>query len=121
MTRWLLLLDAACSTPKHPAQPYQKGQLHVHSNHSGDSATPPEEVARWYRAHGYDFIVMTDHNVVTALDGGDLLVIPGVELTQNLESCEPPPEPGKSCLLHVNALFVTPPDDPRLRWTPVSP
>ena len=32
--------------------------------------------------------------------------MPGIELTQNLERCEPPPEPGLQCLLHVNGLFV---------------
>jgi len=42
-----------------------------------------------------------------------MLVVPGVELTQNLRSCEPPPSPGNACLLHVNALFVArPADDP---------
>jgi hypothetical protein len=30
----------------------------------------------------------------------------GIELTQNVERCEPPPEPGMQCLLHVNGLFV---------------
>ena len=85
-----------------------KGQTHVHSSNSKDSDTPPEAVARWYAAHGYDFIVMTDHNRVTKLPPVDgMLVIPGVEVTQNLRECEPPPEPGLSCLLHVNGLFVS--------------
>ena len=47
-----------------------------------------------------------------------MLVIPGVELTQNLQSCEPPPEPGRWCPLHVNALFVTPPPDGAIPWSP---
>ena len=114
--------SAACggATPS-PAAPggYQKGQLHVHSSNSGDSKTPPTEVARWYRAHGYDFIVFTDHNFVTSVAGdGPLLTIAGVELTQNLQTCEPPPTAGEGCLLHVNALFVTPPAQPGLRWSP---
>src|SRR5262245_39001299 len=96
-----VLCCAACnSATRLPAQVFQKGQLHVHSNRSGDSQTPPEAVARWYAARGYDFIVMTDHNVITSLAGtARLLVIPGVELTQNLETCEPPPTPGMNCLL----------------------
>jgi len=32
---------------------------------SGDSQTPPEVVADWYERRGYDFIVFTDHNVIT--------------------------------------------------------
>jgi hypothetical protein len=51
------------------AQPgYLKGQLHVHSNRSGDSRTAPADVVRWYRERGLDFIVLTDHNAITAFD-----------------------------------------------------
>jgi hypothetical protein len=108
----LLALVAYRSTttpaPVPVARGYLKGQLHVHSSNSGDSETPPEEVARWYRDHGFDFIVFTDHNRITTLpDLPGLLVFPGVELTQNLETCDPPPESAGGCLLHVNALFVT--------------
>jgi hypothetical protein len=86
-----------------------KGQLHVHSSKSADGKQPPEEVARWYAAHGYDFIVFTDHNQITSLPPVDgMLVLPGIEITQNLEICYPPPLPGFNCLLHVNALFVDP-------------
>jgi hypothetical protein len=84
-----------------------KGQLHLHSNRSGDSETPPDEVAAWYAAKGYDFIVFTDHNRVTdPPDPPGMLTLAGVELTQNLETCDPPPRPGHACLLHVDALFV---------------
>jgi hypothetical protein len=89
---------------------FVKGQTHAHSNRSGDSATPPAEVLRWYAARGYDFVVLTDHNHATAVpageDVGGVLAIRGAELTQNLRTCEPPPERGLSCLLHVNALFL---------------
>jgi hypothetical protein len=89
------------------APPFLKGQLHLHSSNSGDSSTAPEAVVRWYAARGYDFIVFTDHNRVTRARGaGRMLVMPGVELTQNLATCAPP-EPGHTCNLHVNALFVS--------------
>ncbi|MEZ4382727.1 MAG: CehA/McbA family metallohydrolase [Nannocystaceae bacterium] len=93
-----------------PRETYLKGQLHLHSAASGDSDTPAADVVRWYADAGFDFIVFTDHNRITAppRDAGDLLVFPGVELTQNLDACEPAPEPGLQCLLHVNALFVDP-------------
>ena len=98
----------AAGEPTSEAKPaWLKGQLHLHSNASGDSATPPADVARWYAEHGYDFIVFTDHNRITQVPGPEgLLVMAGIELTQNLERCEPPPEPGMQCLLHVNGLFV---------------
>jgi predicted metal-dependent phosphoesterase TrpH len=99
---------------------FLKGQLHVHSNHSGDSRTPPAEVARWYATHGYDFIVFTDHEQVTVEESpGAMLVIPGVELTQNLKTCQPPPPEGMHCLLHVNALFARPPPGGAIPWPKV--
>jgi hypothetical protein len=64
-------------------------------------------VRDWYAQRGYDFVVFTDHNHVTVIDSTPLLlVLPGVELTQNLRQCDPPgPSP---CLVHVNALVVDP-------------
>jgi hypothetical protein len=96
-----------------------QGQLHLHSANSGDSNTPPADVVRWYEERGYDFIVFTDHNYVATAPGrGSLLVFPGVELTQNLARCDPPPD-RYGCLLHVNALFVDPPaGDPFERFLP---
>ncbi|HLK92496.1 MAG TPA: CehA/McbA family metallohydrolase [Polyangia bacterium] len=128
----LLLAAAGCSrreaivapAPPAAARPvvrgeagFLKGQLHLHSGNSGDSATPPGEVVRWYEARGYDFIVFTDHDHVTAPPSTpSMLVIPGVELTQNLRRCDPPAPPGHICPLHVNALFVTPPAAGVLPW-----
>jgi hypothetical protein len=103
------------------ASGFLKGQLHLHTNNSGDSATPPADAIRWYAAHGYDFIVVTDHNRVTvAPSPASMLVIPGVELTQNVDACAPPPRAGLHCLLHVNALFVAPPADGRVPWPPAA-
>lgn len=111
--RWLLLVAlAACRAAAPPA--YLKGQLHVHTSNSGDSGTSPSRVASWYAEHGFDFIVLTDHNHVSTLTDDRMLVFPGVELTQNVETCDPPR--GTTCNLHVNALFVT--DTRPVRWTP---
>ena len=90
-----------------PAPRFLKGQLHAHTDGSGDSDTPAAEAAAWYAEHGFDFVVFTDHNTITETRApGGMLVIRGVELTQNLRRCEPAPEPGDACLLHVNALFT---------------
>ena len=124
LARLSFVVAVACSSAGSPqparvaAEPaetgYLKGQLHLHSNNSGDSATPPERVVQWYEEHGFDFIVFTDHNRITPpMRSGKLLAFSGVELTQNLETCDPPPLPGFACLLHVNALFV---DATELRW-----
>jgi hypothetical protein len=72
-----------------------KGNTHTHTLESdGDSS--PDEVVRWYRDHGYDFLVITDHDTITRVDGGGMLIIPGEEITDKL-----PKKP-----LHVNALGI---------------
>lgn len=96
-----------------PSVPFLKGQTHVHTSGSYDAKTPPAEVLEFYRARGYDFVALTDHNRVTvAAPPPGLLLVPGVELTQNSATCEPPPEPGYRCLFHTTALFVDPARDP---------
>src|SRR5262245_17968298 len=75
------------------------GQTHCHTDRSEDSATPPDRVPAWYGAHGFDFIVVTDHNVVTTMPDAPahrLLIFPGAELSHKLDGVP----------LHVNALFV---------------
>jgi hypothetical protein len=107
------------AAPEPRPRGFLKGQLHAHTNGSGDSDTPPAEAMAWYAAHGFDFVVVTDHNVVTeAPSPPGMLVLRGVELTQNLRTCDPPPDPGDACLLHVNALFVAPRADPVLWEVP---
>ena len=67
---------------------YFKGNLHTHTlNSDGDST--PDDVVRWYREHGYNFVTLTDHNYLTSVDGlnalhgadGKFLVMKGEELT----------------------------------------
>lgn len=80
----------------------------MHTAHSGDSQTPVEDALAWYARHDYDFVVITDHNHVTVGRHDSMLVLPGVELTQNLRRCVPEPRADEACLLHVNALVVDP-------------
>lgn len=51
------------STP--PVPRWWKGNTHTHTLWS-DGDSPPEIVVDWYREHGYDFLVLTDHNHVQA-------------------------------------------------------
>jgi hypothetical protein len=80
-----------------------KGNTHTHTlNSDGDST--PDDVVRWYREHGYAFLVLTDHNFLTSVDGLNalhgadqrFLVIKGEEVTDRFA--------GKP--LHVNGLDV---------------
>ena len=73
-----------------------KGNTHTHTNNS-DGDAPLENVVRWYREHGYDFVVVTDHNRLTdvsGVQGPGFTVIPGVEYSASSE--------GRP--VHINAL-----------------
>ena len=43
---------------------YWKGNLHTHSLWS-DGDDFPEMIADWYKRHGYHFLTLTDHNVLS--------------------------------------------------------
>jgi len=67
-----------------------KGNTHSHTLES-DGDSPPEVVATWYKSHGYQFLVLSDHNVFTDPRGlahlvdSTFLLIPGEELTSSFE------------------------------------
>lgn len=42
---------------------WQRGNMHTHSLWS-DGDDYPEMIAEWYKQHGYQFLVFTDHNVL---------------------------------------------------------
>jgi hypothetical protein len=91
------------NAPVETASRWYKGNTHTHTlNSDGDST--PDDVVRWYREHGYQFLVLTDHNFLTSVDGlnalhgadEQFLVIKGEEVSDRYE--ENP--------LHINALDV---------------
>jgi hypothetical protein len=82
---------------------WYKGNTHTHTiNSDGDSS--PDEVARWYKEHGYQFVVLTDHNYLTSVDGLNalmgadekFLIVRGEEVTSRFET-----KP-----IHINGLGV---------------
>jgi len=85
-----------------------KGNTHTHTLES-DGDSPPEYVARWYRDHGYNFLVLSDHNVWTdpgklsALVDTAFILIPGEEVTSSFEQ-----KP-----VHVNGLNIPHVIEPR--------
>ncbi len=93
-----------------PGLRWLKGNTHTHTTES-DGDTAPDEVARWYREHGYDFLVLSDHNKLTAVDtlnalhgaDGRFLLIRGEEVTDSFESRP----------VHVNGLDVSEKVDPQ--------
>lgn len=63
-----------------------KGNTHAHTLES-DGDSPPAAVAAWYKNHGYNFLVLSDHNVwvdpakLANLVDSSFLLIPGEEIT----------------------------------------
>ena len=89
--------------PQSPPAGWYKGNTHTHTlNSDGDST--PDDVVRWYRSHGYKFLVLTDHNFLTSVDALNalhgasekFLIVRGEEVTDTFN--------GKA--LHVNGLDV---------------
>ncbi|BCS34576.1 hypothetical protein TBR22_A38040 [Luteitalea sp. TBR-22] len=99
---WAVAPGAQAPTPVGAsALRWFKGNTHTHTlNSDGDST--PDDVVRWYRDHKYDFLVLTDHNYLTSVDGlnalhgadDKFLVIKGEEVSSGFQ--------GKP--LHINGL-----------------
>jgi hypothetical protein len=65
--------------------PWFRGNLHTHTTNS-DGDSPPDEVVAWYRDAGYDFLALTDHDLVTLPSdhrepAGPMLLVHGEEVT----------------------------------------
>ncbi len=93
-----------------PAARWYKGNTHTHTlNSDGDST--PDDVVRWYREHGYRFLVLSDHNFLTGVDGlnavhgadEQFLVIKGEEVSDTAGN-----KP-----IHINGLDVSRKVDPQ--------
>ena len=52
------------AVPAKPIPQYYKGNIHTHSLWS-DGNDFPEMIAEWYRTHGYNFLALSDHNVLS--------------------------------------------------------
>ncbi len=59
----LVVASTAAAATK-PAQQWWKGNLHTHTFWS-DGDDFPEMVMQWYRDHGYHFLALSDHNVLS--------------------------------------------------------
>lgn len=66
----VLTLAACVSAPPPPevTARWWKGNLHTHSLWS-DGDDYPEMILDWYKAHGYHFAALSDHNTLNHLEG----------------------------------------------------
>jgi hypothetical protein len=68
---------------------FQRGNIHTHTTRS-DGRQPPEEVAAWYRDHGYQFLAITDHDVLVEpaeIRDGEapgFVLLPGEEISSTV-------------------------------------
>jgi len=60
----LMLGSLSADTPAEPPFRWWKGNLHTHTFWS-DGNDFPEMVAAWYSDHGYNFLSLTDHNILS--------------------------------------------------------
>lgn len=84
--------------------PWYRGNLHTHTTNS-DGRRDPQVVIDDYAARGYDFLMISDHDFLTApaeLDARGMVMIPGNEVTARGPH-----------LLHVNAERVVKPHPDR--------
>lgn len=104
----IALLGQACQSqlefepPDTTGMQWYKGNTHTHTTNSdGDSS--PDYVARWYKSHGYAFLVLSDHNFFTdpaalaSLVDSSFLLIAGEEVTSSFERAP----------VHVNGLNIS--------------
>lgn len=60
---FFLLNVSSCNEQEEPRAQWYKGNMHTHSFWS-DGNDFPEQVATWYKEQGYDFLAVTDHNLI---------------------------------------------------------
>ena len=78
------MVEAVFPNPFRTDGSWFKGNLHTHSTNS-DGLLEPFQLAFLYRAHGYDFLSITDHNRLTDVRDlsekfKDFLLLPGEEI-----------------------------------------
>jgi len=85
---------------------WAKGNTHTHTNIS-DGDAPPAEVVTWYKDHGYQFVVLTDHHRLAPPaffdqhTDGSFVVIPGVEMSATRQLGD--------YNVHINAIGISSP------------
>jgi hypothetical protein len=97
----ILCFLVSVALAQQPRLHWYKGNTHTHTLDSDGDSTP-DDVVKWYRTHGYDFVFITDHEMITDVDplnalfggGGQFLVLRAEEVTPNFGDLH----------VHVNSL-----------------
>jgi len=94
---------------------YRKGQLHTHSTNSFDGweSLPPAQLALEYKRRGYQFVALTDHDVISdasQVDDASFITIPAYESTSDsghitglwADHVVPPSQPSQQRIDDIN-------------------
>lgn len=107
----VLASNAAAQNPKPAATRWFRGNTHSHTLNSDGNASP-SEVVKWYKDHGYSFVVISDHEYITDVsplnreyaEAGKFLVLRGQEVTQKVIDSGVPDRRRQA---HVGAIGLT--------------
>ena len=87
---------------------WYKGNLHCHSTNS-DGHLSPEQVAAYYKEHGYSFLAISDHDRFSdyrkELDSDGFIILPALEASAVLFKEEGSRD--RICVHHMQALLGT--------------
>ena len=94
-----------------PSARWYRGNTHCHTLNSDGNASPAD-VVQWYKQHGYDFVVISDHERVTQAgplnkqfaEPGKFLVLQGEEVTQKVADSL---VPDRRLQAHVGAIGIS--------------
>lgn len=59
----LFVFSTGCNSVEKDSRTWYKGNLHTHSYWS-DGDEYPEMIMDWYKSNGYDFVALSDHNIL---------------------------------------------------------
>ena len=83
----IFFLITSCSSE--PPAKWYRGNTHAHTVICGHADSTPEAVTKWYHDHGYNFLILSEHNHFINPDSvqmpsplrQDFILIPGEEVT----------------------------------------
>jgi hypothetical protein len=86
----LLLLSVSGLNATDHADQWWRGNTHTHTTLCGHADSTPEEVAKWYLDHGYNFLVLSEHDrfidprsvKLPEQRRADFILVPGQEISK---------------------------------------
>jgi len=82
----IILILHGCSDDKK----WYRGNTHTHTSFSNPAYSSPDIVAKWYQEHGYNFLILSEHNKFVEIEAykfpeylpNEFIFIPGQEVSR---------------------------------------